>query len=324
MRTLATLVCALFALALFAAGPPQAGISSASLRAKLYLPDADQGYYRATRFDWSGVIASLEWNGHNYFGQWFPRYDPKLHDAIMGPVEEFLTRGAGLGYDEAKTGESFVKIGVGAVRKPEETAFRQFNTYQITDFGKWTVLVHADSVEFIQTLPDTLGYSYVYTKTVRVAADKPQLILDHRLRNTGRKTIDSSVYEHNFYMLDGLPSGPDVVIKFPFGVHATANLNGNAETRSNELAYLRELPPGPSVYTELTGYGGTAKDYDIRVENRKAGIGVRQTSDRPLSKLVFWSIRTTACPEAYIDMHIEPGKEFTWRIAYDFYKLSGN
>jgi hypothetical protein len=27
------------------------------------------------------------------------------------------------------------------------------------------------------------------------------------------------------------------------------------------------------------------------------------------------------CPEAYIDMRIAPGKEFTWRIAYDFYTL---
>ncbi len=321
MRVSAILTGLLAVLVLFAAEAPQAEISSSTLRAKLYLPDAEQGYYRATRFDWSGVIASLEWNGHNYFGQWFPRYDPKLHDSIMGPVEEFLTHGAGLGYDEAKTGESFVKVGVGAVRKPDETSFHQFNTYEITNPGKWSVRQRPDSVEFTQTLPDTLGYAYTYTKTVKLAADKPELVLEHRLRNTGRKTIDSSVYEHNFYMLDGMPSGPDVVVKFPFEVHATANLNGNAETRGNELVYLRELPRGPSVFTELQGYGDTAKDYDIRVENRKAGIGVRQTGNRPLAKLVFWSIRTTACPEAYIDMHIEPGKEFTWRITYDFYKL---
>jgi hypothetical protein len=36
-------------------------------------------------------------------------------------------------------------------------------------------------------------------------------------------------------------------------------------------------------------------------------------------RINYWSIRTTACPEAYIRMRIEPGKEFTWRIAYDFY-----
>ena len=129
----------LAAATLAAAEFPQAEISNGTVRAKLYLPDAEQGYYRATRFDWSGQIASLEFQGHNYFGQWFDRYDPKLHDSILGPVEEFLTNGIGLGYNDVKAGESFVKIGVGAIRKPEERAFRQFNTYEIADPGKWTV-----------------------------------------------------------------------------------------------------------------------------------------------------------------------------------------
>jgi hypothetical protein len=87
-----------------AARPPEATLSNSEVRARLYLPDPEAGYYRGTRFDWSGAIASLEWHGHNYFGKWFDRYDPKIHDAITGPVEEFLTNGAGLGYDEAKTG----------------------------------------------------------------------------------------------------------------------------------------------------------------------------------------------------------------------------
>src|SRR5919206_893566 len=64
---------------------PQADIGNGEIRAKLYLPDAEHGYYRATRFDWSGVIASLEYKGHNYFGKWFEKYDPKIHDAILGP-----------------------------------------------------------------------------------------------------------------------------------------------------------------------------------------------------------------------------------------------
>jgi hypothetical protein len=38
-----------------------------------------------------------------------------------------------------------------------------------------------------------------------------------------------------------------------------------------------------------------------------------------MSKLHLWSIRTTVCPEAFIDLRIEPGKESSWRIAYEFY-----
>src|SRR5271157_3091905 len=132
--------CIVYLVVIHAAGaqPPQADISNSRIHAKLYLPDTQSGYYRATRFDWSGVIASLEWNGHSYFGKWFDQYDPKTHDAISGPVEEFLTNGAGLGYAEVKTGEAFVKIGVGAIRKPDEPAFQQFHTYEIADSGKWT------------------------------------------------------------------------------------------------------------------------------------------------------------------------------------------
>ncbi len=315
------LLCAgLAVFGLAAADPPSANISAGLLTAKLYLPDADNGYYRGTRFDWSGQIASLEYKGHNYFGKWFDRYDPKIHDAILGPVEEFLTNGMGLGYDEVKPGENFVKIGVGAIRKPEEQRFQQFKTYEIADPGKWTVKTGPDFVEFTQELSDTVGYAYLYKKTVRLAKDKPEMTLEHSLKNTGNKAIATSVYEHNFYMIDGLPTGPDIRVKFPFEVRATRDLRGLAETRGKELAYLQELQGrGQSVFTDLEGYGPTAKDYDIRVENRKASAGVRQTSDRPMSKLVLWSIRSTVCPEAYIDMKIEPGKEFTWRIAYEFY-----
>jgi hypothetical protein len=307
---------------LMAAEVPQADISNGLVKAKLYLPDPQQGYYRATRFDWSGIVASLEYKGHNFFGQWFDRYDPKINDAITGPVEDFLTDGKGLGYDEVKAGESFVKIGVGAIRKPEEPKFRQFNTYEIADSGKWSVRQGPEWVEFTQELSDTAGYAYLYKKTVRLTKDKPELLLEHSLKNTGKKTIETSVYEHNFYMLDGLPTGPDTVVRFPFELQATGNLRSLAEVRGKDFAYLKELEKGQTAASDLAGYGASAKDYDIRVENRKAGVGVRQTGDRPMSKLYLWSIRTTVCPEAFVSMKIEPGKEYSWRIAYEFYTLN--
>jgi hypothetical protein len=184
---------------------PQTTIANARIRATLYLPDAQAGYYRGTRFDWSGVVSSLEWKGHTYFGQWFERYDPKLHDAITGPVEEFLTNDAGLGYDEAKPGDSFVRIGVGAVRKPDETEYRRFSTYDIVDPGTWTLTRGSDWTEFVHELRDTRGYAYIYRKKLRLVDDT--LVLEHHLKNTGRKTIATSVYDHNFFMLDGESTG---------------------------------------------------------------------------------------------------------------------
>ncbi|WP_031498233.1 hypothetical protein [Bryobacter aggregatus] len=306
-------------LCLLAQKAPDLEISTGSLKAKLYSPQS--GYYQGTRFDWSGQVASLEYKGHHYFGKWFDKYDPKIHDAILGPVEEFQTDGKGLGYDEAKTGESFVRIGVGAVKKPEEKDYRQFRTYEIVDPGKWTVKRSKDRVEFTHELTDTNGYAYLYKKTLRLDSKSPRMAIEHSLKNTGKKAIVSTVYEHNFYMLNQQPSGLGVTVKFPFAVSSDRDLKGFAEPRGKELVYAKDLKKGESIYTWLNGYGNTAKDYDIRVEHTKAGIGVRQSSDRPMSKLVFWSIATTVCPEAYIAMDIAPGKTFTWKINYDFYEL---
>jgi hypothetical protein len=304
-----------------AADFPEARISNGVVEAKLYTPDAERGYYRGTRFDWSGVIHSLRYKDHEYFGQWFEHYDPKLHDAIMGPVEEFLTHDTGLGYADAKTGGNFVRIGVGVVKKPEEPAYKRFETYEIVDPGKRTLRQGKDWIEFTQELESDTGYGYVYTKTIRLAPDKPVMTLEHSLRNTGKKVIETEVYDHNFFVIDGQPTGPESVVRLPFDAHATQDLKGLADVRGKELVYRQDLEKGQSVFTELQGFGPTARDYDIRLENRKAGAGVRIIGDKPIAKLVFWSIRTTFCPEPYIQMSIDPGKESAWKITYEFYTL---
>jgi hypothetical protein len=63
------------------------------------------------RFDWFGIISSLQYQGHEYFGQWHKHHDPKIHDAVTEPLEEFRTNDSGLGYEEAKPGDAFVRIG---------------------------------------------------------------------------------------------------------------------------------------------------------------------------------------------------------------------
>ena len=234
-------------------------------------PIRERGYYRGTRFDWSGADRQPAVSkGHEYFGQWFEKYDPKLHDAIMGPVEEFRTSDAGLGYAEAKTGETFIRIGVGVVRKPEEQQYRAFNTYEIVNNGKWSVKKAGDRVEFTHQLTDGAGYAYVYRKVVRLTKGKPQLVLEHSLKNTGKKAIDTAVYDHNFFVIDGTPTGPEFTVKFPFELHGTRDLKDIAELRREQLVYKRDIEKGESIITELQGFGPTAADYDIRIENRKA------------------------------------------------------
>ena len=47
---------------------------------------------------------------------------------------------------------------------------------------------------------------------------RPDMVMDHKLKNTGKRPIASSVYNHNFLVLDGQPPGPDFVLKMPFEI----------------------------------------------------------------------------------------------------------
>ena len=150
-----------------------------------------------------------------------------------------------------------MRIGVGAVRKPDEPAYRRFDTYDIVDPGKWTVNKGMDRIEFVHELGDTAGYAYIYRKTVRLGKDT--LVLEHRLKNTGRKPIATSVYNHNFFTLDRQPTGPDIVVRFPFEPRAMRPLNGLAEIRGKDVVFLREFAKGQTVFTEVEGFGATAR-----------------------------------------------------------------
>jgi hypothetical protein len=316
---------------------PMAEITNDLVRLRLHLPDAKTGFYRGTRFDWSGVIASAEYAGHDYFPQWFQRADPKVRDfiyddseivagpctAITGPAEEFATEGKALGFDEAKAGDRFIKIGVGVLRKPDDAKYDMFRLYEIVDGGKWAVQANSGSIEFRHEVSDSsTGYGYDYRKTVSVTKGKAQFVLDHALRNTGRRAIHSSVYNHNFLYLDRKPPGPDVSITVPFAIQAAPQPEATlAQIRGNQILFQKTLIGEDRIYFAISGFGPTPKDYDIRIENRQLGAGLHITADRPLSSAALWSIRAPLSVEPFIDMTIEPGAEFTWRIQYDFYKI---
>ena len=103
-------------LLLASAGPavgrrlPHVYLKNDKLKVKVYLPDAQKGFYRGTRFDWAGVCGEIEFAGHKIFGPWKDTHDPTNHDDIIGPCEEFGIDKP-LGYDDAKVGETFLKIG---------------------------------------------------------------------------------------------------------------------------------------------------------------------------------------------------------------------
>jgi hypothetical protein len=317
----------------FAAEYPQATISNGQVTAKIYLPDAKDGYYRSTRFDWSGAIYSLQYKGHDYYGPWFDSVDPKVINwvnrdgeiidgpcgALEGPVDEFQVP---LAWDEAKEGGAFIKIGVGVLRKTGEK-YNRYYPYDVVNPGKWTVKTHKDSVEFTQVLSDPeLGYGYVYRKVVRLEKGKPEMVIERNLKSTGRREIKSEVYDHNFLVLDKQPPGPDFTIKFPFQIQTPRPPNPALVTvKGDQIVYAKQLTGQDEAVVYLEGFSDDAKDAQFEIENTKVGAGMKMSINRPLLREFLWSIRKVLAIEAYTAIDVPPGTEFSWSSTYDYYTL---
>ena len=295
---------------------PEAVIANGSLEAHIYLPQGSQGYYQGTRFDQAGVISSLKFKGHEFFGVWNPIFKEGLHDAITGPVEEFME----MGYDEARVGETFIRIGVGALKKLDIEPQSRFRTYEIADAGKRKVKVKKDRITFTQVLTSESGYGYAYVKELRLIQNEPRLVIHHSLKNTGKRTIETSVYNHNFFMIDGEPTGPNIKTTFAFTPQGKGKGFGTvADFEGKSLIYKRELKAGENLFSDnVTGFSDSSDDFNILIENLKTGAGVEIRGTEPIDKMIYWSCPTTACPEPYNKLVVHPGMKKEWDIMYDF------
>ncbi|MDB5454684.1 MAG: hypothetical protein JWP92_269 [Caulobacter sp.] len=321
------------------AGAPSAQISNGLVTVKVLLPDAEKGFYRGARFDWSGVVGGLTFKGQQFYGPWFSKISPDVRDfsydgddivagpntAMTGPADEFDTAEP-QGWAAAQPGGVFVKIGVGALRKPDDVKYSPFRSYQIVDPGRRTLKVSRDAVTFTHTLnvPAT-GYAYVYKKTLRLPKGAPRLLIVHSLRNTGSKTITTTVYNHNFLTFGGGPIGAGLSIATPFAITSAKPPAAEAAAiRGDQIVYLKTLRDRDRVTAPIEGYGATAADNAGKVSQADLKAAVAFHGDQPLSRLALWSIRSVVALEPFVTLVVAPGREVSWTYAYDYFAEAAN
>jgi hypothetical protein len=295
---------------------PHARITNGQMNAVVFLPDRERGYYRAARFDWSGIVACVSLNGHTFFGEWFNRYDPLTNDAVTGPAEEFREP---IGYEDAKPGDPFVKIGAGVLKRVDDQPYTIGGAFPILDHGKWTVKVHKDSITFRQQLHSTIGYAYLYEKTLSLDKKTNGLQLTHSLKNIGTKPLNTTVYDHDFFMLDNNPTGPGMQVHFPFVPAPAKPFPDSVKIDDTTIKWVAQMQPRHAPSSEMTGFSDKASDFDFTFEDTEHGLGVEETSDSPMVKLFFWSTPKTVCPEGFIGIHAMPGETQKWIIHYRFF-----
>jgi hypothetical protein len=298
-----------------AAEPPRHVLEGGGVKLTIDLPDPVNGYYRSTRFDWSGIVATAEFGGHTVFGPWKATHDPLNHDDVHGTAEEFGHEEP-LGYAAAPVGGTFVKIGVGELVKPAEAKYHFAHKYTIAKPGTWKVITGDNVVEFRQELSSATGYGYRYLKRVELAP--AGFVIRRTLANTGNKPIDTDHYGHHFMTVDGDPIGPNYSLQFPWPPRAKdpAGLRDIAVLRGDKLLFVKPLTQG-QVQTPIVGFGDKAEDNRVTVEHTASHLRMAIINDRPLAKFNVWSLKTTLCPEPFVQIKLEPGGETSWNTRYE-------
>lgn len=281
-------------------------------------PDAPGGY-RGRRFAWAGVVAWARADGHTWFGPWRPeRYPADHHDEVTGTAGEFGMDAAGmpapLGFADAAPGGTFVKVGVGVLRRPDDAPYSFGRCYELVESPPWRVDVDATRFTAAQELRHG-RWGYRYTYTLSLAADA-RFVTAHRLENLGELELHQTHYSHNFCVLPGEQVGPDWELSFPFAPTAVRDLRGLARLAGHSLRFDAPVPPGTALFTELAGYGASAADNAVTVTHHGSGAELRVTGDRPVTRYHWYATADCVCPEPFVDLRLAPGESVAWQHTY--------
>src|SRR5512145_1044760 len=138
-------------------------------------------FYRGTRFDWTAFITQVMLNGRPAFpperspspGHTFcvtESFVPERGSGGVGMCNEFGIE-TPVGYDDARPGEAFPKIGVGLLTRPEtpqDAPYHFFYPYAIAQEFPVHVETETDLVKFTVEPLECRGYAAQLTKTVSV------------------------------------------------------------------------------------------------------------------------------------------------------------
>ncbi len=297
---------------------PYVILNNGQVSCSVFKPDKENGFYRSTRWEWSGIVWQLTYKGHTYFAERTncTPHNPLDNEHGMSTAEEFGINKA-LRYDEAKPGETFMKIGVGLLEKPENDSLYRFSgNYRLVEPGTWSTSYGDTWIEFVHTLHDGYGYSYTYRKRMELMPGEPVMVFKNTLENTGTCRIETDQYNHNFFAIDGILIGPDYRIDLFFPATLSNDPSPRAGLKDNALQFFEKL--NKSLSARVIGFGTTPEHNHIVLRNTKTGAGVDIRGDYPLLRINVWTDGQVLCPEMFVKIDIGPGESFSWSRTYTF------
>lgn len=264
--------------------------------------------YQRTRFDWTGLVTDvLLDNTHSFCSVESP--NPLVGAGGIGLVSEFGIHEP-IGYDTAAIGDTFPKLGVGLLERPDDADYFFMRPYPLTPFPT-TVTPVENGLRFEQAPIACRGYAARLTKTLTLADNA--VTVSFLLENVGEKPLETTEYNHNFLQLNGQPTGSGY--RFTTAVPLRFHRNDNSLWSSDGTltwedgvqgfhAHGREIP-------DMAGFSWTLRQ-------QLHGIAVTESVDfRPL-RVACWGMAHVISPEVFHQIRLAPGESDAWTRRWIF------
>jgi len=274
--------------------------------------DGPHENYNFSRFDWTGKIVNLKFQGHqlsnteqenggngNYLGK--------------GLYNEFGIDTA-LGFDEANIGGWFHKIGVGALKK-DTTQYHFSKKYEIEP-ATFHMNAKPNGLSISCKSKSINGYSYELLKEITLL--QSGFSIRYYLQNTGEKDIVTDEYNHNFIAMNKAFIGTNYLLKLPFPLnYELFNEAVNPEHMVDIGQYHIQFHGSPQeqfFFSNLSGNDSVKAAWELIHHGHK--IGISEIGSFRTRKVNLWGWKQVISPELFFAISIKPGESTEWSRNY--------
>jgi hypothetical protein len=284
---------------------------------EIYIDLPNEGY-RLSRFDWTGKITTVKYKGRRVSSVERTDVDDKINYG-RGFYNEFGIEDA-VGFDETKVGEWFHKIGVGILKK-NDSEYGFFKNYEIKP-ASFNLNSNTDSIELYCVSDLVNGYGYILRKTIELLENG--FTIHYRLNNTGKKTIQTDEYNHNFVSIDHDLISENYKLSLPFTLDSSkfkqyVNEEEKVKIFKNEIGFSG-TPKEPFFFSDLTASKMVNPSWDL--VNSKKKLRIQEIADFESDKINLWGWNHVVSPEIFFKINLKPNDSVSWTRSYNIHEIN--
>ena len=272
--------------------------------------------YQGSRFDWTGFITQVTLDGSHTFC--VPEsLQPGAGSGGSGLCNEFGIDQP-VGYDDARPGELFPKLGIGLLRRPDGDAYSFSRPYEVVQPFPVQMATGPDQAVISVEPLDCRGYAARLIKTIHVRENR--LEIAYELENTGKKAILTHEYVHNFVGINRQPIGPDYRLRFPYPLNLDGEASAGLDVLAIQESEIAFTGPLPGLYLRPQGY--TRSDTpQWEMLHQSSGAGLREVDDFMPLRVAVWGTFHVLSPEIFVGLSLPPRARQAWTRRFEFFDM---